>query len=167
VPAYVEIQPASAEQGADRDTEDLDRDELVCQVRQCFIDGVAQERGAAIAKLAREIGYERDDTRIHEAIDDTIRTAVRRGILENIGGNLKIAAKSIEQYEREFLKEQFLASLGGATWTQRDDAIRTFARWLGFRRTGPAIDETARSLINGLIRETRIESEGTAIRKTR
>jgi hypothetical protein len=100
-------------------------------------------------------------------LDDTIRTAVRRGILDNTGGNLKIGAKSIEQYEREFLKDQFLASLGGSAWTEREDAIRAFARWLGFRRTGPAIDETARSLINGLIRAARIESEGTQIRKAR
>ena len=131
------------------------------------MNGDVRERDLAISELARELGHQRTDTRIHEALDDTIRTAVRRGILEITGGNLKIGAKSIEQYEREFLKDQFLASLGGSAWTEREDAIRAFARWLGFRRTGPAIDETARSLINGLIRSRRIESEGTQIRKAR
>ena len=73
--------------------------------------------------------------------------------------------RSIEQYEREFLKDQFLASLGGPQWTERDEAIRGLARWLGFRRTGPSIDETARSLINGLIRQGRLESDGALIRR--
>ncbi len=153
--------------GVTTPTEDLDREELVCHVRQLFMDGGVREREAAISELARELGYQRTGPRIHEVLDDTIRTAVRRSIIENTGGNLKIAAKSIEHYEREFLKDQFLASLGGSAWTEREEAIRAFARWMGFRRTGPSIDETARSLINGLIRSARIESEGTQIRKAR
>ncbi|MEO8614184.1 MAG: hypothetical protein ABI600_03505 [Luteolibacter sp.] len=43
--------------------------------------------------------------------------------------------------------------------------IRTFARWLGFRRTGSVIDETARSLIKGLLREGRLEKDGDCIRR--
>jgi hypothetical protein len=131
------------------------------------MDGTVHDREAAIRELARELRYQRTSPRIHQALNDTIRTAVRRGILGNVGGDLKIAARSIEQYEREFLKQQFLASLGGSAWIEREDAIRAFARWLGFRRTGPTIDETARSLINGLIREGRLESDATQVRKVR
>ena len=40
----------------------------------------------------------------------------------------------------------------GHAWAERDESIRRFARWLGFRHTGPSIDEAARSVINGLIR---------------
>lgn len=40
-------------------------------------------------------------------------------------------------------------------------------RCLGFRRTGRAIDEQARSLVNGLLRTGRLESEGPSIRKSR
>lgn len=39
-------------------------------------------------------------------------------------------------------------------------AIRLFTRHLGFRRTGPTLDETARSLINGLLREGSLEKNG-------
>ena len=53
----------------------------------------------------------------------------------------------------------------GWGWTERDDSIRMFARWLGYRRTGPWIDEAARSLINGLIRQDRLESDGSRIRR--
>jgi hypothetical protein len=166
-PLYKQQSTTLKDESASAPTEDLDRDELICQIRQFFMDGTVHDREAAIRELARELRYQRTSPRIHQALNDTIRTAVRRGILGNVGGDLKIAARSIEQYEREFLKQQFLASLGGSAWIEREDAIRAFARWLGFRRTGPTIDETARSLINGLIREGRLESDATQVRKVR
>ena len=94
-----------------------------------------------------------------------IRTAVRRGILESNGEEVSIATHNISDYEREFLKGQFLASMQGRGWTERSESIRMFARWLGFRRTGPYIEEAARSVINGLIREDRLESDGSEIRR--
>jgi hypothetical protein len=90
---------------------------------------------------------------------------VRRGIIENDGRGLRIHARSLEEYDRAFLKDQFLASLQGKAWTEREDAVQGFARWMGFRRTGSAIADTARSLINGLIREERLESDGSRIRR--
>jgi len=41
------------------------------------------------------------------------------------------------------------------------------ARWLGFRRTGAKIQEIVASLINGVLREGRIEKDGSQIRRTR
>jgi Type ISP C-terminal specificity domain/PLD-like domain len=74
-------------------------------------------------------------------------------------------ARTIEEYQRDFLKEQFLAALHGRQWIQREDAIRAFARWMGFRRTGPAIENMARSLINGLLREGSLEGDSLQIRR--
>lgn len=68
-------------------------------------------------------------------------------------------ARSIVDYDRDFLKQQFLAAIGRA-WIERDDAVREFCRWMGFARTGPVIEDTARSLINGLLREGRLEADG-------
>lgn len=166
-PVYNRDSSATGGGGPIAPAEDMDRDELICQIRRVFNDGGVRQREAAIAELARELGYQRTGSRIHAVLDDAIRTAVRRGILGNADGALRIGAKSIEQYEREFLKDQFLSSLDGVTWTEREQAIRAFARWLGFLRTGPTINETARSLINGLIREARLESEGTRVRRVR
>lgn len=45
-------------------------------------------------------------------------------------------------------------------------AIGRFARWLGFLRAGKNIEDTARPLINGLIRDGRLEAEGRSIRRT-
>jgi hypothetical protein len=67
----------------------------------------------------------------------------------------------LDQWDRAFLKTQFLATLNlnGRIWLKRDEAIRDFARWLGYRRTGHLIEETTRSLINALLRDRSIEKD--------
>ena len=147
------------------DTDGLDQEDLVCRLRHMFGDGEERERAAAIEALARELGHHDARGRIHEAIESALRIAVGRKILADESGALRLSAHSIEQYERHLLKEQFLASLSGRPWVERDDAIRAFARWMGFRRTGRSIDDTARSLINGLIREKHIDRNGSQIRR--
>lgn len=145
--------------------QDLEKSELMALLRQCFAHGGARDREATIHELCAAAGYERVGSRIREVADSAIRTAVRRGILDNEGGRLTLATRSIEDYGRPELKDLFLASLEGTQWTDRDEAIRRFARWLGFRRTGPAIDDAARSLINGLLREDRLEADGDDIQR--
>jgi len=44
-------------------------------------------------------------------------------------------------------------------------ALRSFARLLGFKRTGKTIDDSARSVINGLLRDGRLGSAGSQIRR--
>jgi hypothetical protein len=61
-----------------------------------------------------------------------------------------------------------LRSSIGSAWTVRDDAIRSAARHLGFRRTGRAIREAFKSAINAAIRRGLIERQGPKmIRKVR
>jgi hypothetical protein len=140
------------------------RGDVLAEVRLLFSDGQPRDRETALRDLADALGYERLGPRIRETLETDLLTAARRGIIENVRGDLSLFHRSIEQYERAFLKDQFLASLGRA-WTDRDDASRAFARWLGFTRTGPTIHKTARSIINGLLRENRIEADGRRIRK--
>jgi type I restriction enzyme, S subunit len=138
------------------------RAEVLAIIRKIFSDGLCGNREEAIRAIAREIGYHRAGHRIQDVLDDDLRTAVRRGILDNDNGQLRLFTRSIADYDRDFLKKQFVAAIDRG-WIRRDEAIQTFARWLGFRRTGPVIDETARSLINGLIREGRLETEGSEL----
>jgi hypothetical protein len=91
---------------------------------------------------------------------------VKRKIIENEGGVLRLVAKSIGDYDRDFLKEQFLASLEGKAWRERDDAVRGFMRWLGFAKLTEAISESGASIINGLLREGRLEKADTRIRRS-
>jgi hypothetical protein len=143
-----------------------DRSDVLAVIRQMFSDGQPRSRDNAIRDIAQELGYERVGHRIADVLHTDLLTAVRRGILQNVGSELRLLVRSIADYEREFLKVQFLASIG-RSWIERDDAIQNFCRWMGFRRTGQIIDETARSVINGLLRESRLEANGpNLIRRT-
>ncbi len=57
-----------------------------------------------------------------------------------------------------------LKGMGRKSWT-RDDAIRTAARRLGFRRTGKQIRDAFKSVINGAIRRGLLEYDGDSIRR--
>ncbi|MEO7369025.1 MAG: hypothetical protein ABIZ36_13800 [Gemmatimonadaceae bacterium] len=141
-----------------------ERQDVLVVIRHLFSDGVARIRARAIPAIARSLGYGRTGARIHNVLNRDIMTAVRRGILVNEGGQLSVNCRSIEHYEREFLKQQLLAALG-RTWIPRADAPRLLARWLGFARTGGVIERTTRSLINGLIRTGRVEADAERIRR--
>ena len=138
--------------------DETDRSEVLQTIRQVFSDGEPRDRETAIREIARALGYRRAGNRIQDIIHTDLLTASRRGILENSGGQLSLFARSLDGYERDFLKQQFLAAIG-RTWIDREEAIREFCRWMGFARTGQLIEDSARSLINGLLREDRIESD--------
>ncbi len=140
--------------------------ELMCIVRETFCDGVGRDRTNAIRDLARALGFARVGDLIRAKCDGMIRTAVRRDILANDAEGIRISTRKISSYDRDFLKVQFLASLEGRRWCDRDESIRNFVRWLGFRRTGHDLEKTALSLINGLIREGRLESSDDSIRRS-
>jgi hypothetical protein len=148
--------------------DNIDRSEVMAAIRD-LLDGPEGAEGIdreeAIRRLAKSLGFKRTGTRIKEVLHGDLVAGARRQILETVGGRVRRLTRSITDYDREVLKDQFVASLEGAAWWERDDAIRDFARWLGFRRTGSAIEDTAKSLINGLIRTGRLEAEGTQIRK--
>lgn len=115
--------------------------------------------------MAQALGYQRLGNHVREILNTGFLTAVRRGILVNEGGVLSLGASNLRNYERDSLKSDFLSAIG-RTWTEREDATRLFARWLGYARTGPIIEDTSRSLINGLIREGRLEKDGDRIRRS-
>ena len=140
------------------------QNDVLYTIRQMFSEGLELSRDLAFKKIAKELGYDRVCSKIEETLNSDIRTAVKRGILENERGTLKILCKTIEGYEKEFLKDQFLASIG-RSWVEREEAVRAFARFMGFRRAGEKIQDTVRSLVNGLLREDRLESDGQMIRR--
>jgi hypothetical protein len=147
------------------DIEDTDRDEVMCRIRQVFGEGGPRERETALKQLSQSLGYQRLGTKVREILERDLLTAVRRGILVNESGQLRLAADSVDQVSRDELKDEFLAAIGRA-WIDREDAARSFARFLGYARTGPVLEETSRSLINGLIREGRLEANGPQVRRT-
>jgi type I restriction enzyme, S subunit len=139
--------------------DETDRSDVFAVIRQVFNDGHPRTRQDAIRQVAQTLGYGRVGHRIQDVLHTDLLTAVRRGILDNVEDELILLARSIADYDRDLLKRQFLAAVG-RSWIERDQAIQNFCRWMGFRRTGPIIDETARSLIQGLLRESRLEADG-------
>ena len=126
-------------------------------------------RRELITRTARELGYGRAGKNIAATLHGHLKAAVRRGIARAENGTLFLKATSITDYERDFLKEQFLAALSAESsgFVDRSIAIRAWARWMGYSRTGPVIEQTARSLINGLLRECRLEARQQQIRRWR
>jgi len=136
-----------------------DRSDVLAAIRQVFSDDQPRTRENAIRDVARALGFGRVGHRIRDVLHTDLLTASRRGILENVGGGLRLVAHSMADYDRDFLKQQFLSSIG-RSWIERENAIHEFCKWMGFSRAGPNIEETGRSLINGLLRESRLEAAG-------
>jgi hypothetical protein len=146
---------------------DTDREDPLGSIRRAFNRTRPLEREAAIRHLGQFLRYQQLDEQTYQDVDAAIQTAIQRSILENGGDGLTLVARNITGYRRDVLKEQFLASMDGYGWLERGECIRRFSRWMGFRRTGPNIEDTARSVINGLIRDDRILSKGSQIRRVR
>ena len=139
-----------------------EKDELMATLRDVLAEEGPSERDALVRATARKLGYQRTGEVIATELHNAIRTAKRRGILEEGNGLLHADHTPLDQWDRTFLKTQFLAALSqhGRIWLERDAAAKALARWLGYRRTGSKIKETVQSIINGLIRENRIQKDG-------
>lgn len=147
--------------------DETDRNEVMATVRELFLDEQTRNRNDAVRDIARALGYRRVGSTISEVLSNDIRTAVRRGILDNTGGQLSLMCRSIDQYSRDHLVEMLLAAMG-AGWWDREDAIVAATRHLGFRRTGANIRAAFKSAINAALRRGLIEADGSNwIRKLR
>jgi hypothetical protein len=135
------------------------------RIRLVFGEKGPMDRETAIKQLSLAEGHQRAGKLIKERWDNAIRTAVRREVLENDGDSLRLKRRDIDDYTRDELKTQFLASLEGHAWKDREQSIRDLAHWLGFAKAGPKLDEAVRSVINGLLREDRLEGDQTRVRR--
>jgi hypothetical protein len=146
---------------------DADRgiDSLILRVRPLFGRTDVMTKDELVNKLSELLGYSVSDGKAQDEIENLIRAATRRCIIQEEDGGYALVSRVITDYSREVLKEQFFASLNGSGWMERSEAIPRFARWLGFKRTGPNIEDAARSAINSLIRSDRLERMGSQIRR--
>lgn len=104
-----------------------------------------------IRQTARELGYTRTSPRIAAELESAIRRATKRGIARNERGSLYLSTRSIDGYDRDFLKQHLLTCLT-KTWCGKTEVRLRFARTLGFARTGPKIEELVWSLMTSLKR---------------
>jgi hypothetical protein len=66
----------------------------------------------------------------------------------------------IEHVKFSIVRQLRLELVQKRQWIEREEAVREFTRWMGFSRTGPVIEDTSRSVINGLLRESRLQADG-------
>jgi hypothetical protein len=149
---------------ATRSIDGIERNEIIAVLREIFASGLALERAEAMRRTASALGFARTGERIAAAIDSALVAAVKRGVLKNERGMLSLDCRTIHDYPRELLTQALLAAMGRA-WIERDEAIKAAARYLGFRRTGSAIRDAFKSVINGAIRRGLLEYDGALIRK--
>lgn len=146
--------------------DDFNRDELVAAVREVFSHNLALDRDEAIREVAHALGFARTGSRIAEAIDSALIAAVKRRVIDNYRGALTLCTRNIGAYSREDLIAALQSSMG-TVWCEQEEAIRTAARHLGFKRTGSLIKDAFKSTIRAAIRRGLIERDGQQIRRAR
>ncbi|MEQ9411968.1 MAG: restriction endonuclease subunit S [Fuerstiella sp.] len=163
-PAKPADKPAVAD--SPRPMDDYTRDELMAVIRDVFTSGGSRSRDQAIHDIADALSFTRVGHRIREAIDNSIRTAVRRGILDSEHGELSLLCRHIDEYTRDHLIDILLAAMGTGWWEQ-SEAIRTATGHLGYRRTGQNIEKAFKGAINAAIRRNLLERNGQELRRIR
>jgi hypothetical protein len=144
---------------------DIIKIEWMCEIRKLFSNGGIRQRRMAITELAAVLGFERVTPVIGDVIDKALKEAVKRGIIENEGGSMRLHKNNIYEYYLDFLKEQFLETLERHIWCEQNDAIKAFACWMGYVGITDIFNYKMKSVINGLVGEQKLECEGTSIRK--
>lgn len=141
---------------------------VMCIVRDVLSKGPLT-LGELIRKTAYGLGYKRAALGISTALKGTLIAAARRGITMRNGNLVQLKEHLIADYDDDHLKTQFLAAISHQTsgFIEREEAVRVFARWMGYARTGPVIADRAASLIRKLIRSGLLQSSGSQIRRHR
>ncbi|MBH2019954.1 MAG: hypothetical protein I8H91_10475 [Burkholderiales bacterium] len=141
--------------------EDLTDDQLMCALRAVLAESGALAPNDLIRQTARRLGFARTAAPLRAVLEKAIGRAVRRGIAAQADGLLSLEVKSIEGYDRDFLKQHLLGVVGRA-WRGTAEVPVRFARALGFARTGPKIEETVWKLMRALVRAGQVEIQGRA-----
>lgn len=145
--------------------EDFDRLEVLATLRDLYRDDPAPcDRETLLHLLKETLGFKTLSPKLRSQLDGDLRAAVRRGVIVLRGGAYHLDCRHVTDYQRDILKDLFLQALGG-TWWDREAAMHQAATHLGYRRLGKKMRETYKSIINGLLRENRLETDGDQIRK--
>lgn len=148
----------------------LSKNHLMCLIRKKLnIGSFTHEQ--LLTELCIELAGENylcdEDCEISLKADSSIRAAKRRQVIETKDNCLNLVFSKIEDYSKDHLKTQFLASLSSlkTRHVDRSVAIRAFARWMGYAKTGSVITKVSNTLIKGLLIQGRLEANGQKIKR--
>jgi len=160
-------EPETTSEGASlRSIGAIGEEELLATVRALFAERGPLEADEAISSVARALGFRRVGKKIREAARHALDTAARRGIVFRDGGTYRIDCRAVTDYPDELLDTYLFAAMGRA-WQSRDEAVRSTAGYLGFRRVGSVIRETIDRALERGIGSGEIEADGERVRRRR
>ena len=133
-------------------------------LRRVLVVHGAQDRAALLRLIARELGYARLSARLSRELGSVLAVAGRRGVVQTVAGEVSLAWSSYHEASRDEQKSAFLAAIG-RSWATREEAMTRAARYSGFGRVSPKMRALFASLINGLLRERRLDASGDRIRR--
>ena len=139
--------------------DDITDAQAMCALRAVLAQSGPLARADLIRQTARRLGCVRTTKAMAGVLDNAIRRAVGRGIAQNHGGLLSLWFSKVEDYDREFLKQQLLRVIPASGVDKAQLPVR-FARHLGFARVGPVIESTVWSLVRSLQRADQVQLEG-------
>lgn len=150
--------------GRERDISEFSITDLVCEIRGVFAAAGELAADDVPIAVARALGFRRTGPRIRDVVMSALNAAVRRGVVINTGGAYAMDCRAIVDYPDELLVKYLYAAIGRA-WVDREDAIRSAARYLGFRRTGATITSEFERLIRRGLRRGDLRKDGGMIRR--
>jgi hypothetical protein len=143
---------------------DEDND-IMCTIREILSAGPLSPKDL-ITQTAQAFGCKYVTQRVSGTLEGVLLAAARRKITCRNGGMLSLWTRSINGYEDEHLKTQYLAALRklGTGWVEQDQVMRAFARRLGYSRTGASIAARGQTQVGKLRREKIVTISGSEIR---
>lgn len=125
------------------------------------------DRDEFLCDLAFELGYQRLGSQIRKQLKNSIRTALRRKILEADATNLRIFGATIDNYSYNYLREVLMSVTRSRTLYDRETLCRSIANHLGFTRLTLDTLRVLKSTLNSAIRRGILERVGQDVRRTK
>lgn len=134
------------------------------------IRSVARNRGwidrdVFLRDLAFQLGHQRLGSQIRNRLKNSVRTALRRKILESDGTNLRLFATNVDDYSYDYLRAVLMSVTRPCTVYNRETLYRSIVDHLGFRRLTQDTLRVLKSILNSAIRRGMVERVGDQIRR--
>jgi hypothetical protein len=111
------------------------------------------------------MGHQRLGSQIRNQLKNSVRTALRRKLLEAKGTELRLFASTIDDYSYDYLREVLMSVTHPRTRYDRETLFRSIARHLGFTRLTQDTLRVLKSTLNSAIRRGMVERVGEQIRR--
>ena len=113
------------------------------------------------------MGYQRLGTQIRTQLKNSVRTAIRRKLLEANGSKLRLFATTIDDYSYDYLREVLISVARSGKLYDRETLCRSIANHLGFTRLTLDTLRVLKSTLNSAIRRGILERVGQDVRRTK